>query len=147
MLDTKLRFFVDAFIRNTKFGGTMVLDNLYYTDSHEWVKVDGEDAYIGITDFAQKELGDIVYVELPEEGDEVASGESFGSIEAVKAVEDIISPISGEVIKVNLDLEDTPELINSSPYENGWIVKIKLADVDEVEKLLSVNEYKKLIEG
>ncbi len=125
----------------------MVLDNLYYTDSHEWVKVDGEDAYIGITDFAQKELGDIVYVELPEEGDEVASGESFGSIEAVKAVEDIISPISGEVIKVNLDLEDTPELINSSPYENGWIVKIKLADVDEVEKLLSVNEYKKLIEG
>ncbi len=125
----------------------MVLDNLYYTDSHEWVKVDGEDAYIGITDFAQKELGDIVYVELPEEGDEVASGESFGSIEAVKAVEDIISPVSGEVIKVNLELEDNPELINNSPYENGWIVKIKLSDVDEVEKLLSVNEYKKLVEG
>ena len=125
----------------------MVLDNLYYTDSHEWVKVDGEDAYIGITEFAQKELGDIVYVELPEEGDEIASGESFGSIEAVKAVEDIISPVSGEVIKVNLELEDSPELINNSPYEEGWIIKVKLSDVDEVEKLLSVNEYKKLIEG
>ena len=125
----------------------MVKDDLLYTESHEWIKVDGDEAFIGLTDYAQHELGDIVYVELPDEGDDVAAGESFGSVEAVKAVEDINSPVSGEVIKVNGDLEDKPELINQSPYEDGWLLKIKLSDKDELENLMSAKEYKEMIEG
>jgi glycine cleavage system H protein len=124
----------------------MVIDGLYYTETHEWLKVEGDVAYFGITDYAQHELGDIVYVELPDEEDELEVGESFGSIEAVKAVEDLNSPVSGEVIEANEDLEDTPELINKSPYEDGWIIKIKLADKSELENLLSAEDYKKIIE-
>jgi glycine cleavage system H protein len=116
-----------------------------FTETHEWVKVDGDSAYIGITEYAQKELGDIVFVELPEEDDEVEQGESFGSIEAVKAVEDIISPVSGEVEKVNTDLEDTPDLINKSAFEDGWIIKIRLTNKDELEGLLSADDYEKLL--
>jgi glycine cleavage system H protein len=97
----------------------MVKDELLYTETHEWVKVDGDIAYIGITDFAQHELGDIVYVELPDEGEEVSAGESFGSVEAVKAVEDLNSPVSGEIIAVNGDLEDRPELLNQSPTKTA----------------------------
>jgi glycine cleavage system H protein len=124
----------------------MVLENLYYTESHEWVKVDGEFALIGITDYAQHELGDIVYIELPAEGDEVAAGDSFGTIEAVKAVEDMISPVSGEVVAVNEDLEDAPETINKSAFEDGWIVKIKLSDVSELDGLMDAKLYKEHIE-
>jgi len=124
----------------------MISEDLFYTESHEWVKVHGDVAYIGITDYAQSELGDIVYVELPEEGDEITMGEAFGSVEAVKAVEDIIAPLSGEVLKVNSELESSPELINQSPFEDGWLIKIRLSDKEELEKLLSAADYKEHIE-
>lgn len=119
---------------------------LYYTESHEWVKVVGNEAFIGITEFAAHELGDIVYVELPQVGDEVEVGESIGSIEAVKAVEDLNSPVSGEIIEINEELEDSPDLINKSPYEDGWIYKVLLEDNEAVKNLLSAQEYAKLIE-
>ncbi len=124
-----------------------VKDDLYYTESHEWVKVEGDVAYIGITDFAQQELGEIVYVELPEVGDSVSADEPFGSVETSKAVEDVNSPVSGEVIEVNSDLEDNAELVNSSPYEEGWMIKVELSDKEEIEQLLSASAYKKIIEG
>lgn len=124
----------------------MVKEGYVYTESHEWVKVEGDVATIGITDHAQHELGDIVYVELPEVGDEAEAGNSFGSIEAVKAVEDMNSPVSGEIVEVNSDLEDTPELINKSAFEDGWIVKIKLSDISELDTLLSAEDYTKLIQ-
>jgi len=124
----------------------MVLDNLLYTESHEWVKVDGDVVTLGITDYAQHELGDIVYVELPAIGDELTIGEALGSIEAVKAVEDIISPVSGEVLEINEELEDTPEKINSSAFENGWLVKVKIFDSSELENLLKADAYKAIIE-
>ncbi len=124
-----------------------VKDDLYYTESHEWVKVEGDVAYIGITDFAQQELGEIVYVELPEVGDSVSSDEPFGSVETSKAVEDVNSPISGEVIEINSDLEDNAELVNTSPYGEGWMIKVQLSDKEEIEQLLSASEYKNVIEG
>ncbi len=124
----------------------MVIDGLYYTETHEWLKVEEDVAYFGITDYAQHELGDIVYVELPDEEDELVAKEAFGSIEAVKAVEDLVAPVSGEVLEANEELEDSPELINKSPYEDGWIVKIKLSDKSELENLLSAEDYKKIIE-
>jgi len=123
----------------------MVKKDLFYTESHEWVKVEGKEAYIGISDYAQHELGDIVYVELPNEGEEITAGEAFGSIEAVKAVEDLIAPVSGEVIAVNTDLEDEPEKINDSPYEDGWLIKIKLRNENELDKLMPADEYEKII--
>lgn len=123
----------------------MVKENYYYTESHEWVKVDGDIATVGITDHAQHELGDIVFVELPEVGDDVAAGESFGSIEAVKAVEDINSPISGEVTEINEALEDAPETINKSAFEEGWIIKVKLSDPAELDSLMKADAYKELI--
>lgn len=124
----------------------MVLENLLYTDTHEWLKIDGDEALMGITDYAQHELGDIVYIELPAVGDEVTKGEPLGSIEAVKAVEDIISPLSGKIIEVNEILEDAPETINKSAFEEGWIVKIKMSNKDELDGLLDANAYKELIE-
>lgn len=125
----------------------MVKENLLYTESHEWVEVIGDEAVIGITDYAQHELGDIVYVELPEVGDDLVKGDALGSIEAVKAVEDILSPISGEVIAINEDLEDTPETINSDAFGDGWIMKIKITDKNQLEDLISAEKYKQLIEG
>ena len=125
----------------------MVKDNLLYTESHEWVEVVGDEAVIGITDYAQHELGDIVYVELPEVGDDVEKGEGFGSIEAVKAVEDILSPISGEVIAINEELEDTPEAINNDAFGDGWIIKVRITNKDELEDLINAEAYKQLIEG
>jgi glycine cleavage system H protein len=125
----------------------LIPDELYYTESHEWLRVDGDEAFMGITDFAQHELGDIVYVELPDAGKKVSAGEPCGSIEAVKAVEDIISPISGKVETKNSDLEDTPDLINKSCYDEGWLIKIKLSNTDELENLLSAAEYKKIVEA
>jgi glycine cleavage system H protein len=124
----------------------MVLDELLYTETHEWLKVEGDEAYYGITDYAQHELGDIVYVELPDEEDDLEAGESFGSIEAVKAVEDLISPVTGTVLELNEELEDAPETINKSAFEDGWIIKIKLADLSELDNLLSAEQYKKIIE-
>ena len=110
------------------------------------IRVDGDESYIGISDYAQKELGDIVYVELPEVGDKVTAGESFGTIEAVKAVEDLNSPASGEIIEVNAELEDHPEMINQSPLDEGWIIKIKIADISELEELLDEETYNKMVE-
>jgi glycine cleavage system H protein len=124
-----------------------IMEELLYTESHEWVHLDGDIATVGITDFAQHELGDIVYVELPEVGMKVSSGEPCGSIEAVKAVEDINSPLSGKVEEKNTDLDDTPDLINKSPFEDGWLYKIKLSNKDELDNLLTAVEYKKIVEA
>jgi len=121
-------------------------ENLKYTREHEWVLIDTDGrAVIGITEYAQHSLGDIVFVELPEVGMKVSAGEPCGSIEAVKAVEDMISPVSGKVVERNVDLEDSPDMINKSPYEEGWIMKVRVASMDEVENLLSAVEYKKII--
>jgi glycine cleavage system H protein len=138
--------YVECISQKKFHGGKMVLENFLYTESHEWLNVEGDIAVMGITDYAQHELGDIVYVELPEVGDELKKGEALGSVEAVKAVEDIISPISGKVLEVNETLEDTPETINKSAFEEGWMVKIKLSDPAELETLLKADEYAKLIE-
>ncbi len=124
-----------------------VPENLKYTEDHEWVKVEGDIATIGITDYAQKELGDIVYVEVETEGEELSAGDTFGTVEAVKTVADMFMPVSGEVTEKNESLEDEPELINNSPYEKGWIIKIKISDSSEVDKLLSANAYKEKIQS
>lgn len=124
-----------------------ILNNLKYTKDHEWVRVEGDEAYIGITAFAQGELGDIVFVEVETEGETLGQHEAFGTIEAVKTVSDLFMPVSGEVVEFNADLEDAPELINSDPYEKGWIIKVKMSDTSELDSLLSAEEYKALIEG
>ena len=119
--------------------------NLKYTNDHEWALIDGDVATIGITEYAAGELGDVVYVELPSVGDTAVKGDSIGTIEAVKTVADIYSPVSGEVVEVNEALADTSELVNKDPYGEGWIVKIKLSDASELDDLLSPEDYKKLI--
>ena len=119
--------------------------DLKYTNDHEWIKVEGEIAVIGITDFAQGELGDIVYVEVETEGESLESEEVFGTIEAVKTVSDMMMPVSGEVIEFNEELETTPELINKDPFGKGWIIKVKLVDAAGVDNLLSADAYKELI--
>jgi len=119
--------------------------NLKYTKDHEWAKIEGNIATIGITDFAQSELGDIVYVELPEVGTQTKQGESFGTIEAVKAVSDMFSPLTGEVADVNTGLADKPEVINKDPYGDGWIIKIKFSEKSEVDNLLDKSKYEELI--
>jgi glycine cleavage system H protein len=121
-------------------------ENLRYTEEHEWVRIEDENtAVVGITDFAQSELGDIVYVEIETEGEEFAANEVFGSIEAVKTVSDLFLPISGTVIEVNEALEDAPETVNDDPYEKGWLIKMTVKDMAEFDKLMTVEEYKKLI--
>jgi len=118
-----------------------------YTKDHEWVKIDGEEATIGITHFAQGELGDIVYVDVDTVDEEVEKDEVFGSVEAVKTVSDLIMPLTGEVIEFNEGLEDEPEIVNSDPYGKGWMIKIKMADASQIDDLLSSEAYKELIEG
>lgn len=120
-------------------------EELKYTKDHEWIKVDGENVTVGITDFAQKELGDIVYVDVDTLDEELNIEEVFGSIEAVKTVSDLFMPISGEVIELNETLEDEPEMVNEDPYEKGWIIKIKISDNSQLENLLDASAYKKLI--
>lgn len=122
-----------------------VPDNLYYTDEHEWVLLEDDIATIGITDYAQGELGDVVFVELPQAGDYISQMEPFGTIEAVKAVSDLFAPVSGEVIEVNELLTDEPELVNKDPYGDGWMIKVKLSDTSEIENLLSPKDYKEKI--
>ncbi|MBR1889823.1 MAG: glycine cleavage system protein GcvH [Alloprevotella sp.] len=117
-----------------------VKKDFLYSESHEYVRVDGEFAYIGITDFAQEQLGNVTYVEFPEVGDEVSAGTEFGSVESVKAASDLNSPVSGEVVEVNEALEDEPELINQDAFEN-WIIKVKLSDKAELENLLTPEAY------
>ncbi len=118
---------------------------LKYTKDHEWARIDGNIATIGITDYAQSELGDVVYVELPEIGTQTTQGESFGTIEAVKAVSDLFAPFSGEVTEVNKKLNDQPEIINQDPYGEGWIIKIKISDKSEIDNLLDNKQYEELI--
>jgi glycine cleavage system H protein len=118
--------------------------NLKYSDDHEWVRVEGDEAVIGITDFAQSELGDVVYLELPSVGDEVSKGDAFGTIEAVKTVSDMLAPVSGEIIAVNEDLNDSPEDVNKEPYES-WLVKIKMSDPSETEDLMDAEAYEEFI--
>lgn len=120
---------------------------LKYTKDHEWVKVEGDVATIGITDFAQSELGDIVYVDVDSLDDTLKVEEVFGSVEAVKTVSDLFMPLSGEVTEFNEGLEDEPELVNSDPYGKGWMIKIKVSDDSQLENLLDAEAYKKLIEG
>lgn len=118
--------------------------NLKYTEQHEWLKLDGDVATVGITDYAQSALGDLVFVELPAKGRQVKTGEAFVVVESVKAASEVYAPISGEVVEVNEALSKTPELINSAPYEGGWICKIKASDKDELAKLLDAGSYQKL---
>ena len=120
-------------------------ENLKFTKDHEWIKIEGDIATVGITDFAQGELGDIVYVEIETEGEELDREEVFGSVEAVKTVSDLFMPLSGEVVEVNEDLLDAPESVNSNPYEAGWMIKIKLSDTSEIDDLLSAESYKDLV--
>ena len=122
-----------------------VIEGLYYAESHEYVKVDGEYGYIGITDYAQSQLGNVVYVDMPEVDDEVTAGEEFGAVESVKAASDLFSPVSGTVVEVNEALEDQPELINEDAFEN-WIIKVKLSDPSELENLMSAQEYEGICE-
>ncbi len=121
-------------------------EELLYTEEHEWVYVDGDVAIVGITDYAQGELGDVIFVELPEVGDHVQQLEPFGSIEAVKTVSDVFAPVTGEIVEVNSELDSNPQLINQDPYGEGWIVKIKMTDPKELESLLSAEEYQNMIE-
>lgn len=120
-------------------------ENLKYTKDHEWVSVEGDIATVGVTDFAQGELGDIVFVEIETEGDTLDQHEVFGTIEAVKTVSDLFMPVSGEIKEVNEGLEDAPESVNESPYESGWMVKIKLSNPSEVDSLMDAAAYKELI--
>lgn len=119
--------------------------DLKYTEDHEWLKIEGDVAYVGITEFAAGELGDVVFVEVESEGDSLGKEEVFGSIEAVKTVSDLLMPVSGEVVEFNAELEDNPELINKEPYEKGWIIKINIADAAEVEELMNSEAYQEFI--
>ncbi|KAL6561857.1 NAD-dependent glutamate dehydrogenase [Orobanche gracilis] len=127
-------------------GFSTVIKDLRYAESHEWVKVEGNSATVGITDHAQDHLGDVVYAELPEEGTVVEQGASFGAVESVKATSDINSPISGKVVQVNTKLNDSPGLVNASPYENGWIIKVEMKDAEELNILMDADQYSKFCE-
>lgn len=122
-----------------------IKENLSYTNDHEWIKIDGNTALVGITDFAQSELGDIVFIEVETIGEDLNKNEVFGTVEAVKTVSDLFIPVSGKVLEFNSALEDNPELVNESPYEEGWIVKMEISNLDEISDLLDSNAYKSLI--
>ena len=125
----------------------IIPSDLSYSKDHEWVKIEGEIATIGITDFAQRELGDIVYVEIETVGDTLAAEEVFGTVEAVKTVSDLFMPLSGEILEFNTALEDTPEAVNEDPYKLGWMIKIKMNDPTQLNQLLNSDRYKQLIEA
>ena len=120
-------------------------ENLLYTKDHEWIRVEGGIGVIGITDYAQGELGDIVFIEVPPIGRKVDAGQVFGTVEAVKAVSDLYSPVTGEIVDVNKEIQDSPELVNKEPYERGWMIKVKLENEAEVAGLLDTASYKNLI--
>ena len=122
-----------------------VPSELKYSKEHEWVKVEGNTVTIGITEYAQGELGDIVFVELPEVDDEINEGDTFGSVESVKTVSELYAPVSGKVVESNEELEDSPEFVNESPYEKAWMVKVELSDVSQLDDLLSADQYKEMI--
>lgn len=118
-----------------------VPEDLHYSKDHEWVRVDGDQAIIGVTDYAQDSLGDVVYVELPKVGDKFAANESFGSVESVKAVSEVFTPVTGEVVQINESLADEPEKVNSDPYGNGWMIRVRMSSSGDVDSLLSAAEY------
>lgn len=118
-----------------------ILDDLHYSKDHEWVRVDGNVAIVGITDYAQDSLGDVVYVELPKVGDDFAANESFGSVESVKAVSEVFSPVSGEIVGINEALADTPEKVNQDPYGDGWMIRVQMSNSGEVDSMLTAAEY------
>jgi len=122
-----------------------VPESLLYTNDHEWIKIEGDTATIGITDFAQEELGDIVYVEIETKGETLNHGDVFGTVEAVKTVSDLFMPLSGEVVEINPELESKPETVNDSPYEKGWLIKISISNKSEIDQLLSTVGYLELI--
>ncbi|MDD7097505.1 MAG: glycine cleavage system protein GcvH [Prevotella sp.] len=122
-----------------------VMEGLYYSESHEYVRVEGEYGYVGITDYAQNALGTVVYVDMPEVDDDVEAGSDFGAVESVKAASDLISPVSGVVVEVNSELEDTPELVNRDAFAN-WIIKVKIADMTELDNLMNAQAYAELCE-
>ena len=124
-----------------------VPDNCKYTDKHEWIRIEGDEVYIGITDYAQGELGDIVYIEIETEGEKLATGEAFGTIEAVKTVSDLFMPMSGEVLEFNSKLEDEAELVNTDPFGEGWMVRVSIDNPAELDVLLNPEQYKELISG
>lgn len=119
--------------------------DLKYTAEHEWIRVEGEEIVIGVTDFAQGELGDVVFIEIETEGETLSKGETFGTIEAVKTVSDLYMPVDGEVIEVNPVLEDTPELVNSDPFGGGWMIRVKMSNPSQVDELMAADEYSSLI--
>lgn len=123
-----------------------VPENLKYTKDHEWVRIEGDIAIVGITDFAQSELGDIVYVEIETEGETLNKEDVFGTVEAVKTVSDLFMPISGEIIEMNGNLENNPEFVNNNPYNDGWMIKVKMSHLEEIDELLSAKQYKELID-
>jgi glycine cleavage system H protein len=120
-------------------------ENVKYSNDHEWIRVEGDMAFVGISDYAQSELGEIVYVDVATVGETLEAGEVFGSIEAVKTVSDLMMPVSGKILELNADLDATPELVNSDPYGKGWIVKIEITRPDEIDSLLSADQYKQLL--
>lgn len=124
-----------------------VPENLKYTKDHEWIRVEGDEAFVGITDFAQGELSDVVFVEIESEGEALQKEEVFGTIEAVKTVSDMFMPVSGTVLEVNAALEDTPEIVNKDPYGEGWMIKISIEEPAELNDLLTADQYKELISG
>ena len=122
-----------------------ITDSLLYTDDHEWIKIEDSQAIIGITDFAQSELGDIVFIEFPDEGDTFQKGDTIGTIEAVKTVADLYAPVSGKILELNLELDDNVELINSDPIGKGWLIKMEISNSNEISDLLSAEDYRNLI--
>lgn len=121
--------------------------NIKYSADHEWVRIDGETAYVGITDYAQEQLGDIVFVDIPTVGDQLETGEVFGTIEVVKTISDLMLPIAGEILEQNEALEGNPELVNSDPYGEGWIIKVKFDSIEDYNNLMDAEAYKALING
>jgi glycine cleavage system H protein len=122
-----------------------VPDELKYTEEHEWIRVEGDEIVVGVTEFAQGELGDVVFIEIETEGETLEKGDTFGTIEAVKTVSDLYMPVDGEVIKVNTDLEDNPELVNSDPFGEGWMIRIKLSDPSQLDELITAETYRSMI--
>jgi glycine cleavage system H protein len=122
-----------------------VPDDLKYTSEHEWIRIEGDEAVVGVTDFAQEELGDVVFLEIETEGETLSRGDTFGTIEAVKTVSDLYMPLDGEVVEVNAALEDAPEMVNSKPYNEGWMIRIRISDPAQIDELLSADDYRALI--
>lgn len=121
--------------------------NVKYTNEHEWIRLEGDVAYVGITDYAQEQLGDIVFVDIPTEGEALEANEVFGTIEVVKTISDLFLPVAGEILEQNTALEENPELVNKDPYGEGWLIKMKPADATDLDNLLDAEEYKKVVNG